>query len=149
MFTVPGKEKTELPAEWSVSLCGPSVKLPDGREFSFLPVEEEEKITLSKNKINNLLFNNRAFYDRILYTGIIRNRRAGDSYRPVGRSGSRPLKKLFNDVKIPVEERWKRALLVDSESGKILWAEGFGPCEELSSPREKATEAFVVQITGK
>lgn len=149
MFTVPRKEKTELPAEWSVPLCGPSVKLPDGREFSFLPVEEEEKITLSKNKINNLLFNNRAFYDRILYAGIIRNRRAGDSYRPVGRSGSRPLKKLFNDVKIPVEERWKRALLVDSESGKILWAEGFGPCEELSSPREKATEAFVVQITGK
>lgn len=64
-------------------------KSADGREFSFLPVEEEEKITLSKNKINNLLFNNRAFYDRILYAGIIRNRRAGDSYRPVGRSGSR------------------------------------------------------------
>lgn len=146
----PAREKKEPPGEWRVLLNGPSALLPDGRRFSFQPVGEEEKIAPEENKINNLLFNNRAFYDRILYTGILRNRRAGDSYRPAGRSGSRSLKKLFNDEKIPVEERWDRVVLADPQNGKILWVEGFGPAEEFSrSGQGEEAEAFQIRITEK
>ena len=144
-------QQKAFPEEWCVPLHGATANLPDGRVFCILPVKAEEKIPCKENKINNLLFNNPALYDRILYTGIVRNRRSGDRYHPAGRSGSRSLKKLFNDAKVPPLERWNKAILVDQENGKILWAEGFGPSEEFAfcGACDKEQAVFKIKITEK
>ncbi len=52
------------------------------------------------------------------------SRREGDRFIFKSRGVSKSLKKLFNEMKIPVSEREKRAVLRDGE--KIIWVEGVG-----------------------
>lgn len=63
-------------------------------------------------------------YDTIYGIVELRQKSDGDICAPIGRAGSRSLKKLYQDAKIPPEQRKKMAVLAD-ENG-ILWAEGFG-----------------------
>lgn len=124
----PGKAPSN--SSWSVRLSPEGAELPDGRKLVLRPVDvlpEQKK----QRKINNLLFNNRIDYDTIIYTGgVVRNRRPGDAYRPVGRGVTKTLKKLFNEAKIPPEERNDRAVL--ECGGKIVWTEDFGVSQEAS-----------------
>lgn len=53
---------------------------------------------------------------------LIRNRRAGDRFRPWNAPGERKLKKWFIDQEIPVQERYQLPLLADAEN--ILWVIG-------------------------
>jgi tRNA(Ile)-lysidine synthetase-like protein len=52
----------------------------------------------------------------------IRSRREGDRIRPEGGSGSRSLKKLLIDRRIPREDR--DSLLVFAVGDKVLWVPG-------------------------
>lgn len=62
-------------------------------------------------------------YDLIKGKIIARNRRAGDSIIPSGMNGSKKIKDIFIDLKVPKEERNKKIILADDES--ILWLEGY------------------------
>lgn len=53
---------------------------------------------------------------------IIRTRRPGDRFRPLGMMGSKKIKKLFIDEKIPVEERDTIPLIISPEG--IIWVVG-------------------------
>ncbi len=66
----------------------------------------------------------RAFfdYDKIKLPLYVRTRRPGDRIRPFGMEGSKKIKKLFGDLKIPREER-EQVPLVASD-GEIYWAVG-------------------------
>ncbi len=57
---------------------------------------------------------------------VWRSRRTGDVFQPAGRP-RKTLKKLFNEAKIPVEQRSQRAVL--EADGEIIWVEGFGASE--------------------
>lgn len=61
-------------------------------------------------------------YDQIRLPLLVRTRRPGDRMRPFGMDGSKKLKKLFGELKIPREER-DRIPLVASD-GEIYWAVG-------------------------
>ena len=52
----------------------------------------------------------------------VRNRRPGDRLRPLGGAGSRRLKDIFIDAKVPREERDRRPLLC--ADGDIAWVPG-------------------------
>lgn len=54
---------------------------------------------------------------------IIRNRRNGDSFVPLGMSGRKKLKDFFIDEKIPREKRHKIILICDGE--EIMWIVGY------------------------
>ncbi len=54
---------------------------------------------------------------------FVRNRRAGDRIQPLGMKGSKKLKKLLAEAGIPLEERDKVPVIVDSE-GDIIWVGG-------------------------
>ena len=54
---------------------------------------------------------------------MIRNRRKGDRYRPIGLGGDKSVKEIFIDEKIPVSIRPKVPLLVSGED--ILWIMGY------------------------
>jgi tRNA(Ile)-lysidine synthase len=66
---------------------------------------------------------NRIFFDgdKIQEPLVIRNRRIGDWFEPLGTRGSQKIKKLFIDRKIPRPERDGIALMADQES--VIWIE--------------------------
>lgn len=77
--------------------------------------------------IHKLLFQNSLDYDTIASNAAWRNRRMGDRFSPFGRNGSKSLKKLFNEAKLPPSKR-DQVLLLEA-AGEIVWIEGFGPAQ--------------------
>lgn len=61
-------------------------------------------------------------YDSLTYPLIIRNMRAGDRMQPLGLGGTKKVKSIFIDKKIPRSRRGKIPLIVDQNS--ILWIPG-------------------------
>ena len=59
----------------------------------------------------------------------VRNRRPGDSFRPLGLHGRKKLQDLFVDAKIDRFEREITPLIVDS-AGRIVWVAGLALAEE-------------------
>ncbi|PKN10435.1 MAG: tRNA lysidine(34) synthetase TilS [Deltaproteobacteria bacterium HGW-Deltaproteobacteria-7] len=59
--------------------------------------------------------------DKIKEPLIIRNRRRGDWFEPLGTKGTQKIKKLLIDRKIPRSERDRIALIADQES--VIWIE--------------------------
>ncbi|MDR2377136.1 MAG: tRNA lysidine(34) synthetase TilS [Puniceicoccales bacterium] len=52
---------------------------------------------------------------------LLRNWRAGDAYRPFGLSGTKKLKKMFQERRVPPEKRRRLPVIVLPESGRIVW----------------------------
>ena len=74
--------------------------------------------------------------DKIKGSLILRNRRKGDRFVPMGMNGTQKIKKLFIDRKISRSERESIALLVDDES--VLWIENLHLSERVKiSPETK------------
>lgn len=63
-------------------------------------------------------------YDKIKLPLFVRTRRDGDRITPFGLKGTKKLKKLFNELRIPSEER-DRVPLVASGDGEIYWVVGY------------------------
>ena len=59
---------------------------------------------------------------------LIRNRRKGDRYRPIGLGGDKSVREIFIDEKIPVSIRSKVPLLVNGR--EILWIMGYRVSEK-------------------
>jgi tRNA(Ile)-lysidine synthase len=66
---------------------------------------------------------------RVLAPLAVRNRRAGDSFRPLGLRGRKKLQDLFVDAKIDRIEREITPVIVDS-AGRIVWVAGHSLAEE-------------------
>lgn len=113
-------------------------------------VIKHKKITLKKfamSEINNaeknsdLLFINLLDCDTIPYGAVLRYREGGDVFALPKRGITKPLKKLFTEMKIPAERRDSILLLADGNY--ILWIEGIGASEKY---RCKETTSDVLQI---
>jgi tRNA(Ile)-lysidine synthase len=53
----------------------------------------------------------------------VRPLRAGDRIRPFGATGTKKVKEILIDKKIPREERWGRPVVCDADGG-IVWIPG-------------------------
>ncbi len=60
--------------------------------------------------------------EAVVFPLIVRNRRRGDRFQPLGAAGSQKLKKFFIDHKVPPHERHRCPLLVSRD--RILWVAG-------------------------
>lgn len=78
-------------------------------------------------KIYKFVLQNTCDYDMIKNHIVLRNRRAGDAFRPAGRGMTKSLKKLWNEKRLPPEKRDAVPLLCDEEG--ICLVAGFG-CDE-------------------
>ena len=56
---------------------------------------------------------------------VVRNRRPGDRFRPLGLGGGKKLQDFFVDRKIARERRDRVPIVVD-QSGRIVWVAGYG-----------------------
>ena len=59
--------------------------------------------------------------DKMKDNAVFRQRKEGDRIALAHQSGSRPLKKLWNEAKTPQQQRWRSAVLSDSDG--VVWVE--------------------------
>jgi len=62
-------------------------------------------------------------YDVIIGNLTARNKEDGDAIVPCGMTGSKKLKDIFIDMKIPLDERTQKLIIADDHN--ILWVEGY------------------------
>ena len=98
--------------------------------------EKKVDLTQHEHKIYKKLLNERISCDIITGDVILRNRRSGDHFKPSGRNGTKTVKKLFTELKIPIEKR--NDILMLAEGNEVLWIEGIGVSERaaVKSPEE-------------
>jgi len=83
--------------------------------------------------------------DRVQGSLVVRNRRPGDRFRPVGLNGSKKLQDLFVDRKLPRDERDRVPIVVD-ESDRIVWVAGYG-IDEAFRVTDPSQAVLVLRLT--
>lgn len=105
-----------------------------------------KKICLSKinidefhkrKKFDKMLFHNSFDYDTIPVSLVFRTRRAGDRFCLPKRCITKSVKRLFNEWKIPQEQRDRLLLLANGS--EILWIEGIGTAQPYSVRSDTST----------
>lgn len=114
--------------------------LPTGEIVTIHRVKYDEFENSQKTRPN--LLKNAIICDKIIGVITLRTRRAGDTFRPAGRNGTKPLKKLFWEAAFSPEQR-SRCLIL-SLGDDIIWMEHFGAASGYS-PSPDTQEVFVVE----
>jgi tRNA(Ile)-lysidine synthase len=86
---------------------------------SWMPVSSLETAALLSSATDVFLD-----LDQLQLPLVLRSRRSGDRLEPYGLNGSKKVKDMFIDAKMPLSRREVIPLLVDA-SGQILWIAGF------------------------
>ncbi|MBQ8595258.1 MAG: tRNA lysidine(34) synthetase TilS [Oscillospiraceae bacterium] len=92
-------------------------------------------------KFNNIVLKDTFDFDKIKGNAVIRSRREGDKADIHG--GTKTLKKLFIEEKIPAEERNSVAVVSDDEG--VVWVEGLGAARRARTS-EKTVNAAEIKI---
>ena len=120
--------------EKSVSLDGFPVNFGEYR------INAEPYTNCSKNISNNVL-DNLVDCDRIIGGLYVRARRAGDEFTLGRRNVTKSVKKLFNELNVPLEERDRLPLLCDDIG--IVWIAGIGTSRRCRADK-KSTNIYLV-----
>lgn len=91
-------------------------------------------IEIPRQKINSLFVNSLIPCDIITDETIVRSRREGDFFSDSRRGVTKSIKKLFNELKIPREERDR--VLLAANGSRVIWIEGVGCCERAELSRD-------------
>ena len=95
-----------------------------------------------------MLLKNTIDCDKIVGELKIRTREDGDRIALVGRGCTKSLKKLFNELGIPSEQRGLLPIATDDEG--IVWIHSVGIADRVKVGREtKKTATFIVNKTDK
>ena len=102
-------------------------------EFSveFFEVSPEE--IENKKKINNLLLKNYLDCDKIVGKLVLRTREIGDSVKLKNKNGTKTLKKLYTEYKIPLKIRESLPLLADDNG--VGWIYRIGVAERCATDK--------------
>lgn len=99
----------------------------------FMIPEINMKIIVSLDRIDDIKLNyndkNRAFFDadKISFSLIVRGRKPGDRFQPYGMKGSKKIKELMIDEKIPYKRRG--AIPIFESKNEIIWIGGIRRAE--------------------
>ncbi|MBQ3531538.1 MAG: tRNA lysidine(34) synthetase TilS [Oscillospiraceae bacterium] len=119
-------------------------------EFLISPEKTAEILILSyeefKNsyKLNNFVLKDTFDFDKIKGNAVIRSRKEGDKADIHG--GTKTLKKLFIEEKIPAETRNSVAVISDEEG--VVWVEGLGAAKR-ARLSEKTVNVAAIKICRK
>ncbi len=95
-----------------------------------------------KKEIDNKLLRYAISCDKIKGVLSVRARNTGDRFEYQNRAGTKTLKKLFNEQRIPKWERDERIIIADDAG--VLWVEGIGT----ASRGFGGEEVILIEITG-
>lgn len=113
-------EELELPVPGRVGL-------PDGRvvRATWIPRDSERPIPRDPRVVE---LDARGLPDRL----VVRTRRPGDRFHPLGAPGSRPLRRFLTDSRVPRRLRDRVLLVCSRRTGRedeVLWVAGLRPAE--------------------
>lgn len=116
----------------------------DEKKDEFVTVLSEENTEFLNNfqKIHNLLLNNAVDCDKIVGKLYLRTRKEGDTFKLREKAGTKSLKKLFTEFKIPITERENLPLLCDEEG--IIWIYKIGAAQRV---RINCNTKKIIKIT--
>lgn len=80
-------------------------------------------------------------YDKLPKDSVLRNRRPGDKFRLPFRKVTKSLKKLFNELKVPEDERDKIPII--AYKNEVVWIDKIGPAEGYA-PGENTNNIAVI-----
>ncbi|MBR6694003.1 MAG: tRNA lysidine(34) synthetase TilS [Clostridia bacterium] len=103
------------------------------KSFSVSTLDYDREKFDSCLKVNKLLLNNAIDCDKICGKVVLRTREAGDEIKLSGR-GTKSLKKLYNELKIPQNDRENLPLAADDNG--VIWVYGAGVCERVRVDRK-------------
>lgn len=125
--------------------------LPETMTFAEKRLEfrvEENNYEGKNLKIYKKLLSDSLNYDTIPNSMILRTWLSGDVFYQAGRGVGKTVKKLFNELRVPLEER--NRLLILEGGGRILWIEGVGVSEgaQVSQDTKRILRIFVRRMKG-
>ena len=109
-------------------------------EILVLPYDEFK----NSYKFNNFVLKDTFDFDKIQGRAVLRSRKEGDKADIHG--GTKTLKKLFIEEKIPAEKR--NSVMVISDDEGVLWVEGLG-AEKRARLTEKTVTLAAIKTAGK
>ena len=104
-------------------------------EISVFSYEEFKNL----HKLNKFVLKDTFDFDKIKGKSVIRSRKEGDKADIHG--GTKTLKKLFIEEKIPAEKRSSVAVVADDEG--VLWVEGLGAARRARLSEETVSVAVI------
>jgi tRNA(Ile)-lysidine synthase len=113
LIRISRNESKELPRSDFITVSGPGrVVAPRlGRTIKFSIFAKAENFHLNKSDRTNVYFD----ADALKFPLVVRTPKPGDRFRPWGTGGTRKLKKILIDLKIPLQQRKRIPLLVKDE----------------------------------
>lgn len=139
--------KREQPAEkWEIPLSKADFLMKYNKKIAWTLCTKNDYD--KKTEFNKMLLINALDYDIINRKSAFRNRREGDVFAPAGRNVSKTVKKLFNEYKIPLEQRGRIVLL--AQGSEVLWIDGFGVSRR-AAVSEKTEHVLIIttETTGE
>ena len=106
--------------------------------------ETENKLFQNTKNVNNLLLKNSLDCDKIIGKLVIRTRKAGDKLRLLNRGCTKTLNALYNEYRIPVEQR--EILPVISDDGGVVWIHGIGIAQRCAVT-DKTKRIFNIEVS--
>lgn len=101
-------------------------RLPGGYRVELLLLQGKEcEESIKFAQTDKKALNNCADYARITGSLCLRTRRPGDVFRPAGRNVGKTLKKLYNELGVPLAQRSALPLLAAGSQVAWLWGQGF------------------------
>ncbi len=141
--------KTSLPQNKSavahdgVLMITDSNVQPENAEFSVDIIKTDNDLFWKNQKVHNLLLKNILDCDKIVGELVLRTRQSGDSVRLKNKNGTKTLKKLFCEYKIPLEERENLPVLCDDRG--IVWIHKIGVAERAAADKE-STSVYKITV---
>jgi tRNA(Ile)-lysidine synthase len=135
------KEKTLTPRAFSLSWDG---KKPLRLESSGFTIQGK-KLSRAKAIPCDFDDNRRAFFDfsRLDFPLLVRSRKDGDRYRPLGAPGRKKLKEVMRAKGIPLSERKARPVFVSGR--QIIWVPGC-PAAEPFKVKKSTKFIYLIEI---
>ncbi len=109
------KEVSIKPFEYALTIPG-SVFIHEANVRISAVFKEKSQISSEKNPIH-------IEADNLDSSLVVRNRKTGDRFKPLGMSSEKKLKEFFIDWKVPREERDLIPLITDSQN--VIWVTGY------------------------
>ncbi|MBQ4612328.1 MAG: tRNA lysidine(34) synthetase TilS [Clostridia bacterium] len=116
----------------------------DGREHVLQVLSLEETATFQK--VHKLFFKYVADYDKIRGGLYVRCRCDADAFHPAGRRVGKTLKKLFQELRVPIYHRDSYPLLCDNDG--IVLIPGIG-CDDRVRPDDRTKHFLVWTVNGE
>lgn len=128
IYKFKAQDSTNIKKQYNLEL-GTNEALEFSLKVSLRKIDKEEKVSLKNNNLIKFFD-----YDKIKNNILLRYRREGDRFNPFGMKGSKKLKDIFIDMKIPKEERDKIPLVCFGD--EIAWIVGYKVSDRFKVDKE-------------